>query len=151
MDTEKALPSLAVIAVSAAALYLFTRNSAARRRYKLVELFDRNAPGYEDATAQQRSAVQANLHNIEAAAQAIADAPGLLSDNDAAALRALYGIRSRYELLWLNRMFAGSRYRMLGVFDPEGPAPQVGEYMDAFLSSETWNAAVEHLENLPKY
>lgn len=137
--------------VGGAVLYFVQRDQRAMERYHIGEMWDRLGVGFTDATDAQRQAVQDRMDVLRRSADAIAEAPGLLSDNEGAALAALFAMRSRFELLWLNRRFVGTDWRSLGVFDDPTQTPQLGAYLDRFLSTGDWIDVLNWYERLPKY
>lgn len=128
---------------------LFTDEAAANanRKGEFPELWDRNAPLFNDATPADLAAVRKpeRLAAIGTAAAMIKNAPGLVNDNEAAVLGAFRMLHSRYEILFMNiglggLLPGGTRY-----------SQSLGAYLDGFLDDATWSAIVDYLSTLPKY
>lgn len=122
--------------------------------YEIPELWDRLAPGYTNAPQAERRRVQDNIPRLTAAAAAIAQAPGMLTDREGVALAALRIPQSRFELMWLNRLFTSGAmptWSPQGVFDANGPIPNLGPYLDTFLSAQDKQIVVDIWKDLPKY
>ncbi len=106
---------------------------------------------FTDATPEQRQRVQDDIPRLRATAQRIADAPGLINDDERAVVNAFLSIPSLFDLLWMNRLFGGLNVPTLNTFPPELGAPEVGVYVDAFAQPADWLAIMQHLSRLPKY
>lgn len=115
----------------------------AQRRGKLWQLYDRNR-GLADATPAQLDAVRKRIPEISRMAVELKEAAGTFDDNEDAVYSAFRQLRSRYELLWLNKTFSYS-------FDNPSSAPQLGAFLDGILSDDEWIPIVRAVEPLPNF
>lgn len=107
---------------------------------------------FADAPQADRQWVQQSAGYLQDIANAIADAPGYVNDNEAGLLDAIGRVPSLYALLWVNKRLLGSpNVRTLGVFSPDMPPPNIGRYMDAFLEPRDWLRVMQYVSTLPKY
>lgn len=117
-----------------------------REFYDLPELWDHMNGGglFRDAPQTERARVQRNIPALTAAAVAVANAPGIFSDDEGVALAALRIPQSRFELWWLNRLFVSG---VGGDVDRK----ELGAFLDAFMSHDDKREVVNIVKRLPKY
>jgi hypothetical protein len=149
-DTAKTLVTVGLFLVTAAAIRKMFTGPTYNAPEAIPELFKLNEEDYFDATIPQRAAVQMRLEALKAIAQEVADAPGFLGDDENRLFAALSRLRSRYEVLWMSKVFVGVDWRTLNVFSIT-KLPNAGTYMNVFLSNREWEQVVNMLAPLPKY
>lgn len=148
-STSKGIPWFGWIALAAAGYFAINRVTAsieemvAQRRGRLWQLYDRNR-GLGDATPAQMDKLRARIPEISRMAVELYDAAGTFNDNEDAVYSVFRQLRSKFELLWLNKTFSYA-------FSNPSSAPQLGAYLDDFLNDSEWTPIVRAVEQLPAH
>lgn len=148
-STSKGIPWFGWVALAAAGYFAINRVSAsieelvAQRRGRLWQLYDRQR-GLADATPAQMDRLRARIPEISRMAVELLDAPGTFNDNEDAVYSVFRQLRSKYELLWLNKTFSYG-------FDNPSSAPQLGAFLDGFMNDSEWTPVVRAVEQLPAH
>lgn len=148
-STSKGIPWFGWLALAGAAYFAINRVTAsieevvAQRRGRLWQLYDRNR-GLADATPAQAARLKARLPELGRMAVELHDAAGTFNDNEDAVYSVFRQLRSRFEVLWLNKTFSYT-------FPSASSAPQLGAYLDTFLDDSEWTPIVRAIEQLPAH